>query len=56
MTFGLKAAPLQLLAGTADGKPRSVSRGGGGNGPAYTPGVAGFPKDALGEQHRSYLF
>lgn len=56
MTFGLKAAQLRLLAGTVDAKPRSVSPGGGGNGPAYTPGVAGFPKDALGEQHHSYLF
>lgn len=56
MTFGLKAAQLQLLAGTLNAKPGSVSPGGGGNGPACTPGVAGFPKDALGEQHCSYLF
>lgn len=55
MTFGLKAAPLQPLAGAVAGKPRSASRGGGGNGPAYIPGVAGFPKDALGEHHHSYL-
>ena len=56
MTFGLKAAHLQLLAGTVGAKPGSVSPGGGGNGPACTPGVAGFPKDVLGEQQHSYLF
>ena len=56
MTFGLKAAHLQLLAGTVGAKPGSVSPGGGGNGPARTPGVAGFPKDVLGEQQHSYCY